>query len=78
MSTDLIEKAFNIAERKGFTISRHPNGTGIIRNYREYILMFPQKDGSVAYEVREPLYGPSVRGSTNSELELHALVKELR
>ena len=75
---DLIEKTFNIAERRGFTISRHPNGTGIVRNYREYILMFPQKDGSVSYEVREPLYEPSVRGNTNSELELYALVKELR
>lgn len=77
MST-LIKQALDLAERKGFTVSRHPNGTGIIRNFREYMLLFPQQDGSVHYEVREPLYPAHTLGHTEEETEIHGVVEGLK
>lgn len=75
---DLLAEALDAAERQGYTVSVHPTKTAVIRNYREYALLFPQKDGSVIYEVREPLYEPHTRGRAVSELELHGILKELR
>lgn len=75
--SDLLSKTLEAAERRGFTVSVHPTKTAVIRNYREYALLFPQEDGSVIYEVREPLYEPHIRGQTVSELELHGIIKEL-
>lgn len=75
---DLLDKALDAAERRGYTVSVHPTKTAVVRNFREYALLFPQEDGSVIYEVREPLLPVSKRGHTESELELFKMVKELR
>lgn len=77
MST-LIEQACDLGERLGYAVGKHPNGTAVIRNFREYVLLFPQEDGSVIYEVREPLYPASKKEQTSSELELRRVLKELR
>lgn len=77
MST-LIEQAYDLGERLGYAAGKHPTGTAVIRNFREYVLMFPQEDGSVIYEVREPLYPASKKGQTSSELALRKVLKELR
>lgn len=78
MSTELIKKTLDTAERKGFTVSLHPNGTGVVHNFREYLLLFPMKDGSVTYELREPQLEPPIKGVTADETELYKIVKELR
>lgn len=75
---ELIEQAYDLGERVGFTVSKHPSGTVLIKNFREYVLLFPQEDGSVIYEVREPLYPVSKKEQTSSELELRRVLKELR
>lgn len=74
----LVSKMLEHGERLGFAVSNHPTGTALIKNFREYVLLFPQEDGSVIYEVREPLYPPSKREQTSSDLELRKVVKELR
>lgn len=76
--SDLIDKTLEAAERRGYTVSVHPAKTAVIQNFRESVLLFPQEDGSVIYEVREPLLPVSKRGHTESELELFKMVKELR
>jgi len=75
---NLIENLYEIGERLGFAVTKHPSGTVLIKNFREYVLFFPQEDGSVIYEVREPLYPVSKREQTSSELELRRVLKELR
>lgn len=75
---ELLSKTLEAAERGGYTVSVHPTTTAVIQNFREYALLFPQGDGSVIYEVREPLLPVTKRGHTMSELELLKLVKELR
>jgi len=74
----LVKTALEAAERRGFTVSVHPTKTAVISHYRETLLLFPQEDGSVIYEVREPMFEPHTRGHTHSELELSKIVKELR
>lgn len=76
--SDLIENLYEAGERLGYTVSKHPTGTVLIKNFREYVLLFPQQDGSVIYEVREPLYPASKKEQTSSELELRRVLKELR
>lgn len=75
---DLLTKTLEAAERRGLTVSVHPTKTAVVRNFRECALLFPQEDGSVIYEVREPLLPVHKRGHTESELELFKMVKELR
>lgn len=75
---NLLAKALDAAERRGYTVSVHPTKTAVIRNFRECALLFPQVDGSVIYEVREPLLPVSERGHANSEPELIKMIKELR
>ena len=77
-ASDLLGKTLEVAERRGFTVSVHPTRTAVISNFREYALLFPQEDGSVIYEVREPLLPVHNRGQTVSELELFKIVKELK
>lgn len=74
----LIENLCEAGERLGYTVSKHPAGTVLVKNFREYVLLFPQEDGSVIYEIREPLYPASKKEQTSSELELRKVLKELR
>lgn len=75
---NLLERAYDYGERKGYAVSKHPSGTVTVKNFREYALIFPQGNGTVYCEVREPLYEAHVRKQVRTEFELLKLLGGLK
>lgn len=74
----LIQEVLDAAEARGFAVSIHPTGTALVKNFRETMILRPLKDGSVSYEVREPLLEPHVRGWSRDKQDLLERLEKLR
>lgn len=74
----LINKAYEIGELAGYTVSIHPSGTAVIKNFREVLILHPQEDGSVVYETREPLCPVEKRGQVYFYAAIQDLLEGLR